>query len=148
GLHPSSPHTTTDGTATPYPPAFSEPSLLPREAGDAARYFDEPQPARVFVKKQKADGGVVRASVLLESLGIPWDLFTPADTMAVKGPTWQATFAPLPERDKNDGEGLPFSGVVKGTLDKFKAGEQFEKCECRWYPRFGQAVDLHAVGQL
>lgn len=148
GLHPVAPVQTIDKRPTPYPPAFSEPTLLPVEAVDAARYFDEPRPATLFVKKAKAESGSAHAIVLLENLGVTWELFCTADTLAVKGAGWQALLSPLAEREKNDGAGLPFGGTVTGALDKFKSGEQFDKCECRWLPRFGEAVDLHAVGQL
>jgi hypothetical protein len=148
GLHPDATATTVDKRPTPLPPVFSDPSLLPVEVVDAARLFDEPRPATVFVKKSKAEAGAAQATVLLENLGVPWELFCTADTLAVKGPGWQALLSPLAERDKNDGSGLPFSGSITGSIEKFKSGEQFDKCECRWLPRFGEAVDLHSLGQL
>lgn len=148
GLQPDSPSTTVNGKPTPYPPVFSEATMLPAEVVEASRYFDEPRPTTVFIKKAVAESGGARVTVLLENLGVPWELFTPADTVVLKGPNWHALLAPLAERDKNDGSGLPMTGVVKGTVDRWKTGEQFDRCECRWLPRFGQAVDLHAAGLL
>lgn len=148
GLHPARPGEVSGDAPIPYPPVFSEPLLLPAEVVDAARYFDEPRRATAFIKRAKTEGGATHTTLLLENLGIAWEALRPRDTMIVTGSGWRAVVAPLAERDKNDGEGLPFAGTVGGSIDKFKTGEQFDGCECRWLPRFGEAVDLHAIGQL
>ena len=132
----------------PYPPAFSDPSLLPPRAADAARYFDEPRTATVFVKTSRAEGEKRRVHVLLEELGIPWELFCPSDAVHVAGNGWRAVLAPAAERNADDGEGLPFSGLASGEVAALKRGQQIEGAQCRWYARFGEAVDLYAIGML
>lgn len=147
GLQPNSPVESLDGRPLPYPPAFSDPAYLPPPVVDAARYFDQPRRATLFVKKpQSGDGSGI--GVLLEDLGIPWDLFCTSDTMHVVGEGWRALLAPVAERDPNDAEGLPFAGRVSGDVAQLKKGRQVDGVECRWYPRFNQAVDLHAIGML
>ena len=147
GLQPATPIESVDGPPLPYPPAFSDASYLPAPAADAARYFDEPRKATMFVKKpQSGDGS--GAQVLLEGLGISWELFSTGDTLHTSGAGWHAVLSPAPQRDPGDGEGLPFTGRVTGDSARFKKGGQFEDVESRWYPRFGEAVDLHAVGML
>lgn len=148
GVQPAAPFETFDRAPTSYPPHFSDATLLPPEIAGAVRNFDTPRKATVFVKRAKAGGDGVEASLLLESLHLPWEGFCSTDTLHVRGAGWLAVVQPAPARDKNDGEGLPFTGRVTGKLAAFKSGEQFDGCECRWYPRFGQAVDLHAVGML
>ena len=146
GLHPLSPLESIDRRPLPYPPALSDASYLAPAARDAARYFDEPRAATMFVKKEVAGDGEGMV-VLLEGLGIPWELFCPCDTVAVTGAGWRALLRPMPERDPNDGDGLPFCGTATGDA-AFTQGASFERVEVRWRPRFGEAVDLHAVGVL
>jgi hypothetical protein len=148
GVQPAAQFETFERTPTPFPPHFSDPALLAPELADAVRNFDTPRPATVFVKRSKTTGDAAEASLLLESLHLPWESFCPSDTLHIRGDGWLAVVQPAAARDKNDGEGLPFSGRVTGKLATFKSGEQFDGCECHWYPRFGQAVDLHAVGML
>ncbi len=147
GLHPLSPLDSIDGRPLPYPPAFSDESYLAPPTRDAARYFDDPRPAALFVKKAVAGDGE-GMTVLIEGLGIPWELFCPCDTVAVTGDGWRALLAPLPERDPDDGEGLPLRGTATGDPAAFKQGASFDHVEVRWMPRFGEAVDLHALGIL
>jgi hypothetical protein len=148
GLQPNAPFEAPDERPLPYPPAFSDPSLLPPKAVDAARYFDEPRPATLFVKASQAAGDAVAVHVLLEALGVPWDLFCVGDAMHVDAEGWSAVLAPAAERDPDDGEGLPFVGRATGNISGLKKGAQVDGVQCRWYPRFGEAVDLHAVGML
>jgi len=54
--------------------------------------------------------------------------------------------SPCAERDPNDGEGLPFAGRATGTA--LQVGEDYPGAEVRWYPRCGEALDLHALGAL
>src|SRR5690606_30574634 len=125
GLQPPAPQATPDGAPLVYPPAFTSPTLLAAEAQDAARYWDEPRPANIFVKSAKA-GDKQSVTVLIEELGVAWALFCPADALHVRGKGWTAIVSPLPERDPNDGEGLPFAGYVEGT--PLKVGEQYDAC--------------------
>ncbi len=146
-LQPNAPFETLDRRPLPYPPAFSDSLLLPPAAVEAARYFDEPRTATLFVKKaQTGDGAGM--DVLLEELNVPWELFCTSDAMHVAGDGWQGVLAPAARRDPNDGEGLPFGGSVTGDVAGLKKGAQVDGVECRWYPRFNEAVDLHAVGML
>lgn len=147
GMQPNSALETLDGGPLPYPPAFSDPAYLPPLAVDATRYFDEPRRATVFVKKSQTGDGT-GVDLLLEDLGIPWELFCTSDTLHLAGEGWHATLAPAPQRDPNDGEGLPFSGRVTGNTPSLNKGQQIDGVECRWYPRFNEAVDLHAIGML
>ena len=148
GLQPEAPCETADGAALPYPPAFSDPSLLPPEVVDAARCFDEPRPVGVFVKSSRAAGEKRRVQVLLEDTGIAWELFSASDSVQLVADGWQAVLSPAAERDPDDGEGLPFAGVASGEVAGLKKGEQRDGVTLRWHPRFGEAVDLHAVGML
>jgi hypothetical protein len=147
GLQPNSPFETRDGRKFPYPPAFSDPAYLPPLAVGAARYFDEPRAATLFVKKPQTGDGT-GLMVLLEELGIPWNLFCTSDALVATGKDWQALLIPAAERNPDDGEGLPFHGQATGNTDGLKRGNQVDGVECRWYPLFNQAVDLHAVGML
>ncbi|MEP0847955.1 MAG: hypothetical protein HRF50_14185 [Phycisphaerae bacterium] len=148
GLHPATTAEVQGEGVLCYPPGFSTAALLPPDAVEAARYFDIPRPATVFVKQSRVDRDRLQVKLLLEELGIPWRLFSTLDVMHVEGRGWTAELAPERERNPDDGEGLPFSGVVTGAKDAFRDGSQIEGCSCRWLPRFGQAVDLHAVGAL
>jgi hypothetical protein len=148
GLQPAAPFETPDGQPLCYPPAFSDAAYLPPPAVDAARYFDEPRSATLFVKAARSGDETVGIKALLEELGIPWELFRTGDALHVVGPGWRALLAPAAERNPDDGEGLPFSGQAEGDIRGLKKGEQVTGVECRWYPRFEQAVDLHAVGML
>lgn len=147
GLQPPAPVDAVDGRELAYPPAFSDSTFLPATAA-AARYFDEPRKATLFVKKpERGDGAGMQ--VLLEDLGVPWELFRTSDTLRIAGDGWDALLAPADQRDPDDGDGLPFHGRATGAaVAGWKQGEQLDDVECRWYPRFGQAVDLHAVGVL
>ncbi|MGD8453100.1 MAG: hypothetical protein PVJ57_14880 [Phycisphaerae bacterium] len=129
----------------PYPPALSDRTLLPPDVAEALRYFGTPRPVNVFVKTISKTGD---AHVLLEELGIPRELFCPADVIQVAGPGWRATLAPTPEQNPDDGEGLGVRGPVQGDTKRLSANTAVEGCECRWYPRFGEAIDLYAVGML
>jgi len=75
-------------------------------------------------------------------------LFCLGDAILVSGGGWRAVLSPMGQRDPDDGDGLPFSGRMIGQVDSLAKGDQIEGVECRWYPRFGEAVDLHAVGML
>lgn len=148
GLQPETPFETVDDRPLPYPPAFSGAAYLPPPAVDAARYFDEPRVATVFIKASRADGDALHVDVLLEELGVPWELFCTSDGVHVVGDGWRAVLAPAADRNPDDGEGLPFSGRASGKIERLKKGEQIDGVECCWYPRFNEAVDLHAVGIL
>ncbi|MBU0618131.1 MAG: hypothetical protein KKI02_10475, partial [Planctomycetes bacterium] len=148
GLQPDAPPETPNRQPLPYPPAFSDSAYLSPPAADAARYFDEPRLATLFVQAARAGDETVGLSVLLEELGIPWHLFCTSDAMHVAGEGWRAVLAPAAQRSPDDGEGLPFSGQATGKIKGLKKGEQITGVECRWYPRFNEAVDLHAVGML
>ena len=148
GLQPLSPAETRDGRPLPYPPAFSESAYLPPKAVEAARYFNEPRAVTLFIKRAQPDGAELIVNVLLEDLNIAWDLFTTGDAVHVSGDGWRAVLSPAGQRDPDDGEGLPFSGRMRGKVDGFRKSDTFERIECRWRPRFGEAVDLHAVGML
>jgi hypothetical protein len=119
---------------------------LSTESQNAVRYFDEPRTATVFVKGGKGGDERQTVTVLLEDLGVAWELFRPGDALHVLGKDWTAILSPMTERDPNDGDGLPFAGYVDGS--PMKVGEQYDNCEVRWYPRFGEATDLHALGVL
>ena len=148
GLQPDSSAAALDEQPLPHPPAFSDPAYLPPLALDAARYFNEQRSATVFVKAARVGEETAGVDVLLEQLGVPWKLFCTSDAIHLRGDGWQAVVAPAAERNPDDGEGLPFSGHATGQIKGLKKGEQFAGVECRWYPRFNQAVDLHAVGML
>jgi len=148
GLQPAAPFETPDGRPLVYPPVFSDAALLPPEALAAARYFAEPRPATVFVKAVRAGYGGADVSVLLEEVGIPWELFCCGDALHAAGAGWRAVLAPAAQRDADDGAGLPFAGRATGEVGALNKGAQIGGVECRWYPRFGEAVDLHAVGML
>lgn len=148
GLHPLSPFTTRAGAAIAYPPLASATTLLAPEVADSLRYFDEPRSANVFIKKSKVSGESAEATILVEELGIAWELFCPADAFEIAGKGWTGRFSPLAARDKNDGAGLPFGGVFSGKVAALKTGEQADQVTMRWRPIYGQAVDLHAVGML
>ncbi|RMF85942.1 MAG: hypothetical protein D6744_00505, partial [Planctomycetota bacterium] len=149
GLQPPAPIDTPDEATLAYPPAFSMESLLAPEVLDAAREFDEPRTATVFIKKLEKGSSQPAITVLLEELGLPWESFCTRDVVHVSGGGWRLVLAPCAERDPNDGEGLPFEGFAVGDkVADLKIGEQYEKREVRWYPRFDQAVDLHALGVL
>jgi len=148
GLHPLAPVETPDEKPLPYPPALSDTSLLAAEAADAARYFDESRAAAVYVKSVKRDGDAARIHVLLEDFGVAWGLCRTGDVLKVVGDGWEATLVPATERGPDEGEGWPCSGRAVGNVSALKEGTQLDGCTCRWYPRFDQAVDLHAVGML
>lgn len=148
GLQPDSSAETLDQQPLPHPPAFSDVAYLPPLAADAARYFGEQRSATVFVKAARPGEETAGVDVLLEELNVPWELFCTSDAVHLRGDGWWAVVAPSAERNPDDGEGLPFSGHATGRIAVLKKGEQLTGVECRWYPRFGQAVDLHAVGML
>lgn len=134
---------------TPYPPAFAEPSYLPAEVVEAQRNFGGERPAQVFVKEagKPGDGGrPVR--LLLEDIGVPRQLFRPADVVLVRGEGWSGELAPAAEHDPNDGEGLAVHGTARGQIEALRNGETLTSCMCTWYPAFGPAVDLFAIGML
>lgn len=148
GLHPASDAQTLDGRPLCYPPGHSEPWLLPPEVVEAARYFGVPRPGTLFVQNVRGEGDELKVEVLLEDFGVPWRLFTTRDALHVTGEGWRAVLGPRAERNPDDGEGLPLSGRVSGAKEAFRAGAQLDGCACTWYPRFGEAVDLHALGVL
>ena len=148
GLQPATDVATPYGEMVPYPPAFSSASLLPREAVEAMRYFGGARRANVYVKSSKETKGGVDVHALLEELGVPPALFCAGDVIRATGDGWEAELTPPAEQDPDDGAGLGVRGVVRGDVAKVREGEQFDACECRWYPHFAEAVDLHAVGML
>jgi hypothetical protein len=148
GLHPLAPVETPDERPLPYPPALSDTALLAAEVADAARYFDEPRAAAMYVKSVERDGDAARVHVLLEDFGVAWSLCRTGDVLKVAGEGWEATLVPAAERGADEGEGWPCSGRAVGKVSTLKEGTQLDGCTCRWYPRFDQAVDLHAVGML
>jgi len=149
GLHPGCDVEVEGGPPLAYPPAFSRADLLPPEVRDAARWFGTVRGVNVYVKSVQAGAGDgSRVQVLLEDLGIARELFCTADAIRVRGEGWEAMLAPAAEQHPDDGAGLGVLGVVKGGTGPFKAKETLAGCECRWYPRFGEAVDLHALGML
>ena len=138
-----------EGVQLAYPPAFSDRSLLPAEVVEALRSFGQPRSATVFVKSAKAEGeNSAEVHVLLEDTGIAWELCAPGDVMTIAGDGWQATLSPAAQHNPDDGAGLPFVGRAVGQVAGLRESEQIDGCECRWYPRFDEAVDLHAVGML
>ncbi len=148
GLHPLTAVETSDERPLPYPPALSDRSLLATEVADAARYFDEPRAAAVYVKSVEREGDAARIRVLLEDFGVAWGLCRTSDVLKVAGEGWEATLVPAAERGADEGAGWPCSGRAVGNVSALKEGTQLDGCTCRWYPRFDQAVDLHAVGML
>jgi hypothetical protein len=148
GLQPLTAVVTPDERPLPYPPALSDKSLLAAEVADAARYFDEPRAAAVFVKNVEPDGDAARIQVLLEDFGVAWGLCRTGDVLKLAGAGWEATLVPAAERGADEGEGWPCSGRAVGKVSALKEGTQLDGCTCRWYPRFDQAVDLHAAGML
>ncbi|MBI5865731.1 MAG: hypothetical protein HZB38_14725 [Planctomycetes bacterium] len=148
GYQPASPIEAPGGATLPYPPILSDPDFLPPEIASAVRVFGQPRRATVFVKRAKAEGGVFRTTVLLESLHLPWEGFTTRDVMHVRAGGCKLTLSPLESRNPNDGDGLPFAGTAEGATQSLQTGEQLEGCECTWYPRFDESVDLFAVGML
>ena len=149
GLQPLSRAETPEGVAVPCPPAFSEQALLPPEVPEAARYFGDPRTATVYVKSSKPAGeNAADVHVLLEELGIARKLICRDDVMSVVGEGWEAKLKPAPEHDPDDGEGLPFIGRATGKVGGLQATSQIEGSLCVWYPFFGEAVDLHALGML
>ncbi len=146
GLQPVAALDTVDGEPLPYPPAFSDEALITPSAVDACRHWDEPRTANVFVKTAEAGEDGQSITVLLEELGLAWEPFRTADVLHVSGEGWQAVLRPCGERDPNDGEGLPFEGTATGA--SLKVGEDYAGAEVRWYPRCGEAVDLHALAML
>jgi len=148
GLHALAAVETPDERPLPYPPALSDTSLLAAEVADAARYFDEPRAAAMYVKSVELDGDAARIRVLLEDFGVAWGLCRTGDVLKVLGEGWEATLVPAAERGADEGAGWPCSGRAVGKVSALKEGTQLDGCTCRWYPRFDQAVDLHAVGML
>lgn len=146
GLQPDATLATPDDRPLAYPPAFTTPTLLAEEMLDASRYFDEPRTAAVFVKAGQGGGERQEITVLVEELGIAWELLCPDDVLHITGAGWKVVVSPLAERDPNDGEGLPMAGYAEDQ--PLKVGEEYKDCQVRWYPRFGQATDLHALGVL
>lgn len=148
GLQPAAEVATFDGRSTPCPPAFSDANAFGPEALDASRYFDEPRSANLFVKADNKAIAAGRVVALAEGLNIPWDLFCAGDTVCVSGDDLKAAlFSPCAERNPDDGEGLPFLANA-GAAKTLAPGKTYERVEFRWYPRFGEAVDLCAIGHL
>lgn len=148
GLQPLAPAETIEFGPLAYPPENSARVLLAEEVVEAVRYFGAPRSGTLFIKEATPERDELVVSVLLEDFGVPWRLFTPRDALHLHGEGWQAVLAPAAERNPDDGEGLPLHGRVRGAKDAFKPGGQIDGCTCAWYPRFEQAVDLHAVGML
>lgn len=149
GLQPPAPEATPDDRPLVYPPAFSVESLLSPAVLEGLRHFGQSRPAMVYVKSLKPSGAdAARVNVLIEDFGIGWQVICPGDVLKIDGPGWEALLVPADQRDPDDGEGLPFVGQVTGQITAFEAGGQFDGCTCRWLPRFGEAVDLNALGML
>lgn len=148
GVQPATNAESVDGAALVYPPAFSDADLLAPGAAEASRQFGEERMCGLFVKRAAADGERVAVDVLIEDLGVGWELFSIGDAFHVEGESWRAIITPAAQRDPDDGEGLPFSGFVTGEQGALEAGASFSGLQCRWYPRFGEAVDLHALGLM
>jgi hypothetical protein len=149
GLQPATNLTNTEGEGIAYPPVFSADALMPPEAVEAARYFDVAARAGLFIKKAKPESDkATNVHALIEDTAIPRRLFCTADLLQADGQGWWATLAPAAEHDPDDGAGLPFVGRVEGRVASIKKGEQLPDCGYRWYPRFGEACDLHALGML
>lgn len=147
GLQPAADVESVDGQPLPCPPAFSDSQLLGPDALDASRYFGEPRSANLFVKQDAKAIAAGRGVALAEGLNMHWDLFCAGDTLRVEGPAIKALFAPAAERNPDDGEGLPFL-AGSAFVSALTPGQTHERVEFRWYPRFGEAVDLCALGQL
>ncbi len=149
GLQPATTLTNAEGERIAYPPLFSAEPLMPPEAVEAARYFDSAGKGGLFIKKSTPESDkATRVQVLLEDTNIPRRLFCTADLLQADGQGWWATLAPAAEHNPDDGAGLPFAGRIEGRIAAIKRGEQFADCSYRWYPRFGEACDLHALGML
>ncbi|MFO0837535.1 MAG: hypothetical protein U1D55_03345 [Phycisphaerae bacterium] len=147
-LHSLSPQDFGDAPPMPYPPAFSAAEWLAPEVADALRYFGESRTANVFVKTAQVRAGVANVNILLEDFGAAWALFASGDVVLVEHSGWKLKLKPADTRNPDDGAGLPFVGQGGGAVDPLKAGSQHERANCRWYSRFGEAVDLFAVGQM
>ncbi|MFH1746318.1 MAG: hypothetical protein ABIG44_04665 [Planctomycetota bacterium] len=133
----------------PYPPAYSTRELLPAESVEAARYFAARRSVNVFVKTARGSGdNEAKVHLLLEELGIAGNLFHPGDWLRVAGRGWEAGLTPAEEQNPDDGAGLGVVGTVHGDISGLKEGEAQDRCTCRWYPWFNEAVDLHVVGML
>ncbi len=144
GLHPL--RQVHEGVEMPFPPTGSDADWLAPEANDAARYFDQPRPATIFVRQAKARGAVADVSVLVEDFGIAWELVASGDLLLVDGGDWQMKLQPADSRNPDDGAGLPFVGQARGAIASIKPNGQYVGRTCRWYPRFGEALDLYALG--
>lgn len=148
GLHPAAPVRNAEGDLLAYPPAWCAPDLLPPEAADAMRQFGAESGARVYVKSSSADATGARVTVLLEDTGIKRGLLSMRDLFDVNGDGWRATLAPTGTHDPNDGDGLALTGRVIGNVGALKPQSDVGAARYRWYPRFGQACDLYALGVL
>ncbi len=148
GLAPLAPVATPDGRPLPCPPVFSDESLLAPEVVEAVRHFGQARRCALFVKSAEGKDRQKHVAVLVENLNIPWSLMCAGDVAHVEASGWQAVLSPAARREPADGEGLPMSGRAAGDVSGMKPGAQFNDCICRWYPRFGEAVDLHAFGVL
>lgn len=148
GLHPAAPIRNAEGDVLAYPPAWSAPDLLPPETAEPIRQFGAESGARVYVKSSVADATGARVTILLEDCGIKRGLLSMRDLFEVAGEGWRATFTPTGTHDPDDGEGLAMTGRVVGSAGAFKPQTDIGAARFRWYPRFGQACDLHALGVL
>lgn len=149
GLHPMSAHAGADGAALPAPPIFADAAFLPADVPDAARYFGQPRPAAVNLRSAKSEPGGARVEALVEDSGIDWHRLTPLDAIRATGEGWVGEFTPSTSRDAGDGDALRVSGRITGPrAAECKTGITLDDATVCWFPRFGEACDLHAFGML
>lgn len=133
----------------PFPPQHSLPGLLPLEVSEVARWFGVARGGNLVVRGARPGSGEVAIEVLLEDLNLSWELFAPGDVILVTGPEWTAELSPAATRAADDGSGLPMQGIARGPGSAaLTVGAQAGGAAVRIFPRFGQAVDLHAFGVL
>ncbi len=131
----------------PYPPIHSHESLLAAHAREASRGFGQPLKASVHVKKARNAPAGRECELLLEDVDLAPAAFVATDVVEITGEGWQAVCRPAPGGE-GDGNSIALAGIAYGDGGKLRSGETISGCTARWYPRFGEAVDLHALGLL
>lgn len=144
------PEFATPASALPAPPLYTDESLLPIEARDAMRHFGIERAAGGFIKSAESVEGGVTLHVVVEGVDIRWERFCAPDVITLVAEDWQATLHPASERNvDDDGDGLPLTGLATGAGAAALAdGGELTGTRFTWYPRFGEALDLHALGVL
>src|SRR5262249_46599898 len=111
------------------------------------RVFGQPRPATILVRTASAKGDSAQVRLLIEDLGLAREVFCARDVLNVTGEGWRATVSPVPATAQ-EGSGLAAEGQARGNVAGLKADVQLDGCAVWWYPRFDEAVDLHALGAL